>query len=112
MIPVLIFWIHITAAVYLFVKRYCEEDLVEAFLSVGFAGIVFTAGWTFSSFAVRLIFGQKGLSVVLNDDSLSLILLTVLEAIFYKIWFRKPKTKLPQTEFPSSTDSTEKTQDA
>ena len=91
MIPVLIFWIHITAGVYLFVKKYHEETLGEAFLTLGFAAIVFTAGWTFSSFAVHLMFGPSGLSRILNNDSLSLILLTILEAVFYKIWFRKPR---------------------
>lgn len=93
MIPVLIFWIHITAGVYLFVKKYYEETLSEAFLTIGFAAIVFTAGWTFSSFAVSLTFGPKGLGPILNNDSLSLILLTILEAIFYKVWFRKPKER-------------------
>ncbi|MFZ1080986.1 MAG: hypothetical protein WAO19_03575 [Candidatus Kryptoniota bacterium] len=90
MIPVLIFWMHITAGVYLFVKRYYEETLAEAFLLIGFAAIIFTAGWTFSSFLVRLVFGAKGISVILNGDSLSLILLTILETIFYRVWFRKP----------------------
>ncbi len=89
MIPVLIFWIHIVAGVYLFVKKYYEETVSEAFLALGFAAIVFTAGWTFSSFAVHTIFGPKGLSQILNDDSLSLILLSLMETVFYKIWFRK-----------------------
>ena len=89
MIPVLIFWIHIVAGVYLFVKKYYEETVSEAFLALAFAAIVFTAGWTFSSFAVHAIFGPRGLSDILNDDSLSLIILTLMEAVFYKIWFRK-----------------------
>jgi len=80
---------HITAGVYLFVKRYYEETLGEAFLSLGFAAIIFTAGWTLSSFIIRLTFGQKGIDPILNGDSLSLILLTIFETIFYKIWFRK-----------------------
>jgi len=104
MIPVIIFWLHITAGVYLFVKRYCDETLAEAFLSIGFAAIIFTAGWTFSSFMVRLVFGAKGISEILNSDSLSLILLTILEAIFYRVWFsksppsadRKPKSQSEQ----------------
>ena len=91
MIPVLIFWIHIVGGVYLFVKRYSEETLSEAFLSLGFAAIVFTAGWTLSSFVIRIAFGQKGISEILNSDSLSLILLTLLEAVFYRLWFRKSK---------------------
>lgn len=91
MIPVLIFWMHITAAVYLFAKRYYEETLGEAFLSIGFAAIIFTAGWTLSSFIIRISFGQKGIDETLNGDSLSLILLSVFELIFYRIWFRKPK---------------------
>jgi len=89
MIPVLIFWLHIIAGVYLFVRRYYEETLGEAFLSIGFAAIVFTAGWTFSSFIIHLIFKQKGISEILNDDSLSLILLSLIEAVFYRIWFSK-----------------------
>ena len=91
MIPVLIFWIHIIGAVYLFSKRYSEEGLGEAFLSLGFAAIVFTAGWTLSSFVVHLIFGVKGLNAILNSDTLSLILLTILEAIFYRMWFARSK---------------------
>ncbi|MCL5267519.1 MAG: hypothetical protein M1469_05385 [Bacteroidetes bacterium] len=91
MIPVLIFWIHITGGVYLFAKTYYKESLAEAFLTLGFAAIVFTAGWTLSSFLIHLIFGPKGLSVILNSDSLSLILLTLLEAVFYKMWFAKSK---------------------
>lgn len=89
MIPVLIFWIHITGGVYIFVKKYHEETLGEAFLTLGFAAIVFTAGWTLASFVIHLIYGAKGVSHFLNDDSLSLILLTIMEAVFYKIWFRK-----------------------
>jgi hypothetical protein len=89
---------HITAGVYLFVKRYYEETLGEALLAIGFAGIVFTAGWTFSSFVVRLIFGSDGLSITFNDDSLSLILLTILETIFYKIWFRKSREAQSEPE--------------
>ena len=88
---------HIIAGVYLFVKRYCEETLGEAFLSIGFVAIIFTAGWTFSSFMIRLIFGAKGISEILNGDSLSLMLLTVMEAIFYRVWFRKPSPGSEQT---------------
>lgn len=93
MIPVLIFWMHITAGVYLFAKRYHEETLGEAFLSLGFAAIIFTAGWTLSSFIIRLTFSQKGIDAIFNGDSLSLILLTIFEAIFYKIWFKKSASK-------------------
>jgi hypothetical protein len=89
MIPVLIFWLHVNAGVYLFVKRYHEETLSEAFLSLGFAAIIFTAGWTLSSFIIRISFGQRGIDEILNGDSLSLILLTIFETIFYKVWFRK-----------------------
>jgi len=103
MIPVLIFWMHITAGVYLFAKRYHEETLGEAFLSVGFAGIIFTAGWTLSSFVIRLTFGQEGIDPILNGDSLSLILLTIFESVFYKIWFSKsPSDRKPP---PDSTPS-------
>jgi len=89
MIPVVIFWMHITAGCYLFVKRYFEETISEAFLSLLFAGIIFTAGWTFSAFIIHLAFGTKGINEILNSDSLSLVLLTFLEVIFYRVWFRR-----------------------
>lgn len=98
MIPILIFWMHITAAVYLFSKRYHEETLGEAFLALGFAAIIFTAGWTLSSFIIRISFGQKGIDEILNGDSLSLILLSIFELIFYRIWFRKPQKEASSGE--------------
>jgi multisubunit Na+/H+ antiporter MnhF subunit len=105
MIPVLIFWLHITAGTYLFARRYYEETLGEAFLSIGFAAIIFTAGWTLSAFIVRIVFGRKGIDTVLDTDSLSLILLTILEIIFYRIWFSKNRSdrdKSPKDSTPSS----------
>lgn len=93
MIPVLIFWMHITGGVYLFSKRYSEESLGEAFLALVFAAIVFTAGWTMSSFLIHVIFGPEGLSAILNGDTLSLILLTIMEAVFYRLWFAKSKRR-------------------
>ena len=89
---------HVIAGVYLFVKRYCEESLVEAFLSLGFAGIIFTAGWTLSSFIIRITFGEKGINLILNGDSLSLILLSIFETVFYKIWFRKSASELSSSD--------------
>ncbi len=94
MIPVLIFWMHITAGTYLFAKRYHEETLGEAFLLILFAGIVFTAAWTFSSFIIHLAFGETGINEILNSDSLSLMLLTVLEIVFYRIWFGRSKRQV------------------
>lgn len=102
MIPVLIFWLHVNGGVYLFVKRYYEETLAEAFLSLGFAAIIFTAGWTLSSFIIRITFGQKGIDEILNGDSLSLILLTIFEAIFYKIWFKKTSPDSPPSDQASN----------
>ncbi|MGC8595151.1 MAG: hypothetical protein ACP5US_02145 [Candidatus Kryptoniota bacterium] len=92
MIPVFVFWLHITAAVYLFSKKYYEDSLGEAFLSVAFAAIIFTAGWTLSSFIINFTLGSRGLSKTFNGDSLSLILLTVLEIVFYRFWFKKSGT--------------------
>lgn len=95
MIPVIIFWLHITAGTYLFVRKYYEETLGEAFLILTFAGIIFTAGWTLSSFLVRLVLGPQGFGEIFNDDSVSLILLTLLEIIIYRIWFGRPKERNP-----------------
>lgn len=117
MIPVIIFYLHTIFAVYAFSKSFQAEGILQAFLNTGFIIILFSVGWTISDLFVGFIVSSNGYLIdmptnkvflsllkisgfftpgqgkgVLNPkDSLSLIVLSVMEYYFYKFYFRETK---------------------
>ncbi len=89
MIPLFIFYIHVVAATYVYVKRWQEEGKTEAFLAVGFMILIFFVGWSVSTFILKLLVDQRGLGEFFDRDAMSLVLLTILEAGLYVFYFRK-----------------------
>ncbi len=115
MIPVIIFFAHTIFAVWAFGKSYQSDGLVQAILNVCFIIILFTVGWTVSDLIVGIFLSDSGYSIVLPHnpvaltflkltgflriqggsgfiqpkDSVSLIVLTVIEYYFYKFYFRQ-----------------------
>ncbi|MBM4157450.1 MAG: hypothetical protein FJ216_01560 [Ignavibacteria bacterium] len=115
MIAVVIFYLHVVFAVYIFAKSYQTEGLMTAFLNLVFIVILFTVGWTISSFFIgffisdlgyvinlpqnKLLFGiikLSGFYIPLGDgtarllpkDSISLVLLSVIELFFYRFYYK------------------------
>ena len=87
MIAVLIFYIHVVFLVYVFTKNYMEDGLVSAFLSSIFIVVIFSVGWTFSEFIMSFFLPETGLSLMCPRAAFSLMLLTLLEAVFYKFYY-------------------------
>lgn len=87
MIPVLIFYFHVVFLVYVFTKSYMEEGLVSAFLSSIFIVVIFSVGWTFSEFVMSFFLPETGLSLLFPRAAFSLMLLTLLEVIFYRFYY-------------------------
>ena len=83
MITLLIFYMHTIAAVTFFTKRWQEATWKEGLLAVGFLLLIFSVGWTMSTFIVSLAIGDRGFGVWLDRDTLSLMLLTVMECGFF-----------------------------
>lgn len=95
MIASFIFYLHIVAASYAFAKGYVEHKLSDAFMSVAFVAIIFSVGWTMAGFIVHFFFPEKGFSIWLDSDTISLILVTFFESLLYGRYFlthRRPKT--------------------
>lgn len=83
--------------------RYKKESITEGILALALFGIIFAVGWTLTTMLVNLIFSidwfEKWywqnidswflllLRKELNRDTISLILLTVAEAIFFYLFF-------------------------
>jgi len=93
MIPVLIFYVHIVFLVYLFSKNFIEENFLSGFLSTLFVVIIFSVGWTISEFVMSFFMESKGFSLLFPRAAFSLMLLTIMELIFYKFYFKKKSIK-------------------
>lgn len=83
MIPLIIFYLHIVGISAAFTSEYQKEGTGAAFLSVGFIVLIFSVGWTISSFVMKYFVSEAGFGIWLNRDAISLVLLTIGEMIFY-----------------------------
>ena len=92
MITLFIFYLHTVAVVAIYTKRWQESDWKEGLLAVGFFLLIFSVGWSIATVILKPLIGQKGFGVWLDRDTLSLLLLSVLEGVFYaaQLW-RKNK---------------------
>ena len=91
MITLFIFYIHTIAAVTAYTRRWQETNVGEGFLAVGFVALVFSVGWSISTFLCKLVIDEKGFGIWLDRDTLSLVLLTAMEGIFYSLQLRRKK---------------------
>ncbi len=95
MITLFIFYIHVIAAVTIFTKRWQEGDVKEGLLGIGFLVLIFSVGWSISTFILKLFVNEKGLGIWFDRDTMSLTLLVIMEAMFFYFQLiRKQKTKL------------------
>lgn len=89
MIELLIFQIHIIAALYAFTKSWQNDSVKSGILAVLLIGFMFTIGWALTGAIARVIMPENLNSIYFNQDSLSLILLLIPEYFFFKIYFLK-----------------------
>ncbi|HAP34835.1 MAG TPA: hypothetical protein DCQ28_02420 [Bacteroidetes bacterium] len=91
MIPLIIFYVHIVGISAAFTSEYQKEGIGAAFLSIGFIVLIFSVGWTISTFILKYMMTDGGFGLWLNRDAFSLLLLTIGEAIFYLNYFNEEK---------------------
>jgi len=91
MIPLVIFYIHIVAGVYVFTKRWQDDNTAEAFIAVGFMTVVFFVGWAVSTYVLKLFVNQEGFGNFFDRDAMSLTLLTFVEAGLYSMYGKKKR---------------------
>ena len=94
MITLFIFYLHVVAAVTLYTKRWQESNWKEGLLAVGFLALIFSVGWSISTFILKLSVAEKGFAAWLDRDALSLILVTMMEGVFYYFQLRVKKGKI------------------
>lgn len=87
MIAVFIFYLHVVFIAFAFTKNYIEDGLTRAILSSIFIIILFSVGWTFSEFVMGYFMESKGLGLMFPRAAFSLMMLTVMEIIFYRFYY-------------------------
>ncbi len=93
MITLFIFYLHTVAAVVIYTKRWQESDWKEGMMGVVFLALIFSVGWSVSTFFVRLMVSERGFAKWLDRDTLSLLLLLVIEGIFFYIQVLRRRRK-------------------
>ena len=91
MISLLIFYIHIVAITYFFTHEYQKEGPGAGLLTVAFMVLIFSVGWSTSSFVLKYTVAQEGFGRWMDRDALSLLILTLGESFFYYYYFRENK---------------------
>jgi hypothetical protein len=90
MIEILIFHLHLTAALYAFTKNWQKRKIRDAILALMIIGLFFTIGWALTSPVSRLM--PKHLeSIWFTRDTLSLVLLAIPESFFFYFFFVKDR---------------------
>jgi hypothetical protein len=93
MIAAFIFYAHIVGAVFAFASGYVRERVSDAFLLVAFVAIIFSVGWTIAGFVVRFFLPRGGFPPLFDSDTLSLIIVSILEIILYLAYFSRKRAK-------------------
>jgi len=83
MITLFIFYLHTVGAVTAFTRRWQESGLGEGVLALAFIALIFSVGWSISAFLLGLFVEKKGFGIWFDRDAMSLVLLTMMEALFY-----------------------------
>jgi membrane-bound acyltransferase YfiQ involved in biofilm formation len=98
MVELLIFHLHIVAAVYAFVKNFQSRTIKDAFLSLGIIALVFAIGWALTGTLAYYIYPKDWNSIYFTSDSLALVLLVIPEVLFFKLFFLQDKPELDTQE--------------
>jgi hypothetical protein len=118
LIAVIIFYLHLIFACYVFCKTFQSDGVVMAFLNVAFIVVLFTVGWTLSDLITGLFISENGYRIMipqsklfltfikltgffkpesadyaklLPKDPIALVFLSTIEVLFYRFFFKEVK---------------------
>lgn len=88
MVIAIIFLIHIIFIIFIFRRRYLSDTLSSAFIDLILLTVIFSVGWSLTTFVTKLFFDPVGFGKYFNRDAISLTILTIGEFFFYRIYFK------------------------
>jgi hypothetical protein len=93
MIFVIIFIVHFSFALIIFIKKFKSDGLSTAGINLVLIVILFGVGWTVTGFISKLLMDQEGFGTEFNRDAFSLSLLTLIEIVFYSYYYKPTATE-------------------
>ena len=88
MIIAIIFLLHISFIIYVFVKRLKLDSMSAAFIALIFIIIFFSVGWAITTMLSKIFWDPIGFGKYFDRDTISLFILTLGEFLFYRIYFK------------------------
>jgi len=82
-----VFFAHLLFAAIVFTKKWQDENLSSAFYNIALIGILFTVGWTIMGMIAKVFMDPPGFGRFFDRDAFGLVLLTVAEYFFYKMYY-------------------------
>ena len=88
MITALIFFSHLVFSLIVFTKKWQDEKLSSGFMNLALIGILFAVGWSISGMVAKLLMEPKGFGLFFDRDTFSLVILTIGEYFFYRMYYK------------------------
>jgi len=92
MIELIIFHLHILAALFGFTKNWQTRGIKEGLLAIAIIGLMFSIGWSITGTLAYLIMPYKWNTTYFTRDTLSLILLLIPEIYFFYHFIYKDRS--------------------
>jgi len=91
MISAFIFFAHFIFLLLIFTWKWQREGISGAVLNVSLILILFAVGWTITGMIAKFLMEPEGFGLYYDRDTFSLTLLTIIEILFYRFYY-KPST--------------------
>ncbi|MDZ7623206.1 MAG: hypothetical protein U5J96_01995 [Ignavibacteriaceae bacterium] len=91
MISAFIFFAHFIFLLLIFTWKWQREGISGAVLNVSLVLILFAVGWTITGMIAKFLMEPEGFGLYYDRDTFSLTLLTIIEILFYRFYY-KPST--------------------
>ena len=85
-------------ALIIFTIKWQEEKISSALLNVGLIAILFAVGWSIAGIIAKAVMEPKGFGIYFDRDTFALIILTIGEYFFYRIYYKPDVTIEGDTE--------------
>lgn len=98
MIIVFIFFAHIVFMGFIFYKRLKKESFGTALIDLTLIILLFSVGWSIAGMLIKLVIDQEGFGEFFDRDTISLLLLSIVEFFFYKMYYKDLLTNSNEKE--------------
>ncbi|MGE5364206.1 MAG: hypothetical protein ACM3SM_08750 [Bacteroidota bacterium] len=87
MISALVFFIHLVFVTVVFTKKWQTESITAAATNLALIIILFSVGWSITGMIAKLVMEKEGFGLYFDRDTFSLVLLTIGEYFFYRMYY-------------------------